>query len=84
MLHQATTTPPVPLALGDLAPFPSLFTHRSTLHGQSHVARVMVHAFSMIEATGWREEPHACGRRCTCMTLRAHTMAAAVATAPTP
>lgn len=47
---------PIPLPLRELAPAPSLFTHRSTLHGQSHVARVMVHAFRLIEATGWREE----------------------------
>jgi hypothetical protein len=26
------------------------------LHGQSHVARVLVHAFRLIEATGWIEE----------------------------
>ena len=48
--------PPVALPLGELAPPPSLFTHRSTLHGQSHVARVMVHGFRLIEATGWVEE----------------------------
>jgi hypothetical protein len=48
--------PPIHLPLGDLAPPPSLFTHRSTLHGQSHVSRVMVHAFRLIGATGWVEE----------------------------
>ena len=37
-------------------PAPSLFTHRSTLHGQSHVSRVLVHAFQLIQATGWIEE----------------------------
>ena len=37
--------PLVPLPLDDLVPSPGLFTHRSTLHGQSHVSRVMVHAF---------------------------------------
>ena len=48
--------PPIDLPLADLAPTPSLFTHRSRIHGQSHVARVMVHAFRLIEATGWIEE----------------------------
>ena len=48
--------PPIALPLETLAPPPSLFTHRSTLHGQSHVSRVMVHAFRLIAATGWTEE----------------------------
>jgi len=48
--------PPVPIALDELAPPPSLFTHASTIHGQAHVSRVMVHAFRLIEATGWTEE----------------------------
>jgi hypothetical protein len=48
--------PPIRLPLGELPPPPSLFTHASTLHGQSHVARVMVHAFRLIAATGWSEE----------------------------
>ena len=37
-------------------PLPSYFRHRSRLHGQSHVARVMVHALRLIEATGWEHE----------------------------
>ena len=37
-------------------PGPELFTHPSTLHGQAHVARVMVHAFRLLAATGWTEE----------------------------
>lgn len=48
--------PPIPLPLNELAPKPHLFSHPSTVHGQSHVARVMVHAFRLIEATGWHEE----------------------------
>jgi hypothetical protein len=48
--------PLVPLPLGDLVPSPDLFTHRSTLHGQAHVARVMVHATRLIAATGWTGE----------------------------
>jgi hypothetical protein len=48
---------PVPLALGELVPQPSLFWHASTLHGQAHVSRVMIHAFRLIEATG--ESPFA-------------------------
>ena len=48
--------PIVPLPLDDLVPSPDLFTHWSTLHGQAHVARVMVHASRLIAATGWSEE----------------------------
>jgi hypothetical protein len=48
--------PPIPLPLDSLVPEPSLFTHASTLHGQAHVARVMIHAFRLIAATGWTEE----------------------------
>lgn len=48
--------PPIPLPLERLAPPPELFTHPSTLHGQAHVSRVMVHAFQLIAATGWTEE----------------------------
>jgi len=48
--------PPIPLPLGRLLPPLELFTHPSTLHGQAHVARVMVHAFRLIAATGWLDE----------------------------
>lgn len=48
--------PPIALPLSELAPPPLLFTHASTLHGQSHVARVMVHGFRIIEGTGWVHE----------------------------
>jgi hypothetical protein len=44
--------PPIPLPLRDLVPLPSLFWHDSGLHGQAHVARVMVHAFRLLDATG--------------------------------
>lgn len=37
-------------------PLPQHFRHASRIHGQSHVARVMVHALRLIEATGWEEE----------------------------
>lgn len=37
-------------------PLPEYFRHRSALHGQAHVARVMVHALRLIEATGWEHE----------------------------
>lgn len=50
------TAPPIPLPLNRLVPPPSLFVHPSRIHGQSHVARVMVHAFRLIAATGWVEE----------------------------
>jgi len=39
-----------------IVPLPAHFRHRSSLHGQSHVARVMVHALRLIEATGWEHE----------------------------
>lgn len=48
--------PPIALPLASLVPTPELFTHASTLHGQAHVARVMVHAFRLLAATGWIEE----------------------------
>lgn len=35
-----------------LIPTPDLFVHPSRIHGQRHVARVMIHAFRLIEATG--------------------------------
>lgn len=42
----------VPIALDRMVPLPELFRHRSTLHGQAHVARVMIHAMRLIEVTG--------------------------------
>lgn len=48
--------PPIPLPLARLVPPPELFTHASVVHGQAHVARVMVHAFRLIAATGWHDE----------------------------
>ena len=47
---------PIALPLAGLVPPPELFARASTLHGQAHVARVMVHAFRLIEATAWTEE----------------------------
>ena len=47
---------PINLPLADIVPGPELFDHPSTIHGQAHVARVMVHAFRLIEATGWHDE----------------------------
>jgi hypothetical protein len=44
------------LPIEDLVPAPELFTHESTLHGQAHVSRVMVHAFRLIAATGFADE----------------------------
>jgi len=45
----------VPLPLDQMVPMPDLFRHPSTLHGQAHVARVMVHAIRLVEATGQQE-----------------------------
>lgn len=38
-----------------MIPTPEMFTHRSHVHGQAHVARVMVHAMRLVEATGRRD-----------------------------
>lgn len=46
----------IPLADAELIPPPGLFLHRSRLHGEAHVARVMVHAFRLVAATGLLEE----------------------------
>lgn len=43
---------PITLPLEDIVPPQDLFATASRLHGQAHVARVMVHAFNLIEATG--------------------------------
>jgi len=42
----------IPLPDADIVPPPELFLHGSYLHGQAHVARVLVHAFRLIDATG--------------------------------
>lgn len=49
----------VTVAPADVVPLPELFVHRSALHGQAHVTRVMVHAIRLVEATGL----HALGPR---------------------
>lgn len=46
----------IPILDEELVPPPELFLHQSTLHGPAHVARVMVHAFRLIAATGFIEE----------------------------
>jgi hypothetical protein len=46
----------IPMADADMVPPPELFLHRSYLHGQAHVARVLVHALRLIEATNAEEE----------------------------
>ena len=46
----------IPLPDADMVPAPGLFLHPSYLHGQAHVARVMVHALRLIDATGAEEE----------------------------
>jgi hypothetical protein len=42
--------------VNSLIPHPTDFAHASRTHGQAHVARVMVHAFRLIEATGHRDD----------------------------
>jgi hypothetical protein len=46
----------IPVPDEQLVPSPELFLHRSTLHGQAHVSRVMVHAFRLVAATGFTAE----------------------------
>ena len=46
----------IPVADAELVPPPELFRHPSTLHGQAHVGRVLVHAFRLVAATGLVEE----------------------------
>lgn len=46
----------IPVPDEEMLPLPELFLHQSTLHGQAHVGRVMVHALHLIEATGAVEE----------------------------
>jgi len=40
----------------EIVPPPDLFLHQSVLHGQAHVARVLVHALRLIEATDFIDE----------------------------
>ena len=46
----------IPLPDEDMVPVPELFLHPSYLHGQAHVARVMVHALRLIDATSAESE----------------------------
>ncbi len=48
--------PPITLASDALLPLPHQFRAASDLHGQSHVARVMVHAFRLVTHTGLLDE----------------------------
>ena len=47
--------PLVQLPFSRIVPLPEQFRHPSTLHGQAHVTRVMVHAIRLVEATGRRD-----------------------------
>ena len=40
----------------ELVPPPELFWHSSLLHGHTHVARVLVHAFRLVQTTGFNHE----------------------------
>jgi hypothetical protein len=46
---------PIHLPLESLAPHPEHFFHPSRIHGQGHVARVIVHSFVLIDALGLEE-----------------------------
>jgi hypothetical protein len=43
---------PIPLPLARLVPLPDMFAHASDIHGQKHVARVMVHGFLLVDLLG--------------------------------
>ena len=45
----------LPLPSCELIPGMGLFNHPSTIHGQLHVGRVMIHAFRVLESTENRE-----------------------------
>jgi hypothetical protein len=46
------------ITVGDeeMVPLPALFRHESRLHGQAHVARVLVHALRLVATLGWVDE----------------------------
>lgn len=46
----------IPVPDEDMVPPPGIFRHPSSLHGQAHVARVLVHALRLVEATDAVEE----------------------------
>lgn len=46
----------IPIEDAELVPPPGLFLHPSQLHGQAHVARVLVHGLRLIAATGFVDE----------------------------
>jgi hypothetical protein len=46
----------IPIEDSELVPPPGLFLHPSRLHGQAHVARVLVHGLRLIAATGFVDE----------------------------
>lgn len=46
----------IPLRNWRMIPSPGQFQIRSLVHGQSHVARVMIHAMRLVAATGFQEE----------------------------
>ena len=46
---------PIPLPLERLVPLPQDFQHPSSIHGQEHVSRVMIHGFLLLHLT---QQPH--------------------------
>lgn len=46
---------PIPLAPEKMAPLPEYFVHHSGIHGQSHVARVIVHTLALLRLLGLEE-----------------------------
>ena len=56
VLNLAAIRALIPVPDKEIVPSPELFLHRSSVHGQAHVARVLIHALRLIEATGFVEE----------------------------
>ncbi len=46
----------IPVPDSDFVPPPGLFLHRSVLHGQAHVARVLVHGLRLLDAIDAHDE----------------------------
>jgi len=47
---------PIPLPLHEIAPTPDRFQHPSYIHGEFHVARVIIHGFLLTRLTGHEGE----------------------------
>lgn len=46
---------PIPLPLEDMVPHPEDFLHHSRIHGQAHVARVVIHTLLLVKMLGMED-----------------------------